>query len=141
MPEYYGLDQRRKKTDRGEAQQSYRHVGVFDTTVKSYPMTGGNGAYAKNAKDICTPDAKRGAAICSWRNAFFKLFSFSHDFLGKRMQRGWFVLYTIAVIFEKGLPAEVQYAQDTFLDDALIHFRDPVFPVFEDDGNFFYGKA
>src|SRR5258707_13481542 len=48
----------------------------------------------------------RRTAICSWINAFFKLFTFSHDFLGKRMQRGWFVLYTIAVIFEKELPAE-----------------------------------
>src|SRR6185503_2952587 len=36
---------------------------------------------------------------------------------------------------------QVQHAKDTFLDNALVHFRDAVFTVFKDDGNFFDGKA
>src|SRR5882757_6590038 len=84
----------------------------------------------------------RRTAICSWMNAFFKLFTFSHNFLGKSMHgRRHFVLYTITVIFEQGLPAQIQYAEDAFLYNTLIHFGDAVFTVFKDDGNFFYGKA
>src|SRR5882757_2994834 len=74
-------------------------------------------------------------------NAFFKLFAFSHCFLGKTTHRYHIVLDTIAVILKKGLPAEIEDAQHAFFYNAFIHFRDPELAVFEDNRHLFDGKA
>src|ERR1700719_1648914 len=51
------------------------------------------------------------------------------------------ILYSSAIIFKKGVPAEFQYAENSFFYDSLIHFGNTQFTVFKNDGHFYYFKT